>query len=195
MKKLSEFFRRLDLQDVGVAIAMLVLGILFIAFPEGALKIVCYVCGAVTILWGVVRFCLCFRYSPLRVYELVLSSVMVAAGILLLVAPNFIAELVTVLLGIILIVDSVLKIIESSELYKLNDKGWIAGAVIGVVCAVLGFIIIFNPFSTTRVLMIFVGVSMITDALCSLAVCIYAALHKNGDGQDGDNGGGNVIDI
>lgn len=78
MKKLSEFFRRLDLQDVGVAIAMLVLGILFIAFPEGALKIVCYVCGAVTILWGVVRFCLCFRHSPLRVYELVLSSVMVA---------------------------------------------------------------------------------------------------------------------
>ena len=206
MKKLNNFLSRLDVQGIAVALAMLIMGILFIAFPEDSLRIVCYVSGAVIILWGIVQFCLCFGHRPVRSYEVILSCVIVASGILLIVAPNFIAELITVLLGIILIVDSVLKIIESGELYKLNDKGWIFGAVIGGVCAVLGLVIIFNPFATTRVLMVFVGISMILDAVCSLAVMIYAAVHAGkeeakgrGDGKDdgkGDGkGGGNVIDI
>ena len=52
-------------------------------------------------------------------------------------------------------------------------------------------IIIFNPFATTRVLMIFVGISLLLDSVCSLtAACIYAAMRAGKDEAEGE-----VIDI
>ena len=73
MKKLNNFLSRLDVQGIAVALAMLIMGILFIAFPEDSLRIVCYVSGAVIILWGILQFCLCFGHRPVRSYEVILS--------------------------------------------------------------------------------------------------------------------------
>lgn len=199
MKKLKKFLSCIDGQAAAVAAVMLVIGVLFIAFPEGSLKIVCYITGSVTLLWGAARFILCFkRGTDRKIYDIVLSVVIIAAGILLLLAPDFIAGIVTVLFGAILIVDSLLKIQDSYDLYKFKSKGWWLGAVIGGACAVLGIIIVFNPFATTRILMIFAGISLIFDAACSFAAVIYLGCkeyreEERGDAERGD--GGNVTDI
>ena len=56
MKKLKKFLSCIDGQAAAVAAVMLVIGVLFIAFPEGSLKIVCYITGSVTLLWGAARW-------------------------------------------------------------------------------------------------------------------------------------------
>ncbi|HIR99260.1 MAG TPA: DUF308 domain-containing protein [Candidatus Coproplasma avistercoris] len=191
--KLKKFFRNFDLREGAASLMFLVLGILFIVFPEGMLKTLCYVAGALTLVWGIVRMILYFREEGgVHVYDVVILAAVMVAGILLIVAPAFVSEFITVLLGVLLILDSISKIIESRELYKLNKGAeWLTAAIIGVVCAVLGMIIIFNPFATTRVLMIFVGISLLLDSVCSLtAACIYAAMRAGKDEAEGE-----VIDI
>lgn len=187
MKKLKNFFSNLDIAGAAIAAVMLVIGILFIIFPQGLLKIVCYVSGAIVVIGGLTRFILGFKAeTEVHAYDIITDIFIVAAGVLLIISPDFIAELVTVLLGLLLLVDSVLKLIDSRQAYKSGGE-WIPGVVIGAVCAVLGIVIIFNPFATTRLLMVFVGISMVLDAVCSLAVYIYFAVRDGKEQPPRDN--------
>ena len=63
MKKLKNFFSNLDIAGAAIAAVMLVIGILFIIFPQGLLKIVCYVSGAIVVIGGLTRFILCLLYT------------------------------------------------------------------------------------------------------------------------------------
>lgn len=177
---------------------MLVMGILFIVFPESSLKFACYAAGAVALLWGAVRFALCFKKGERKKgYDIILNLVIVAAGVLLLLAPDFIAGIITVLLGVLLIADSLLKLSEGYSLYKLGWKGWVAMSVTGAVCAVLGLIAVFNPFASMRILMSFVGISMLVDSALSIILLIYTAAKSIRAEEEEKNGGrdDNVIDI
>ena len=135
--KLKKFFRNFDLREGAASLMFLVLGILFIVFPEGMLKTLCYVAGALTLVWGIVRMILYFREEGgVHVYDVVILAAVMVSGILLIVAPAFVSEFITVMLGVLLILDSISKIIESRELYKLNKGAeWLTAAIIGVVCA------------------------------------------------------------
>ncbi len=191
--KIKKFFSNLDLREVANAVLLLVLGVLFAAFPAGMLQTLCYVAGAFALLWGVLRLILCLRAEGgAHVYDVVICAAVMVAGVMLLIAPAFVSEFIAVLLGVLLILDSVFKITESRELYKLNRGAaeWLAAAITGGVCAVLGIIIIFNPFGTTRVLMIFVGVSLLLDAACSMAACVCSAVRACRAKDEGE-----VIDV
>lgn len=192
MKKFKKFLSNLDIQAAAVALVMLVMGILLVVFSERLLKVVCYVAGAATVIWGVARIVLCARAGGRAlVVDIVLSVVVIATGILLIISPAFIAELVTVFLGLLLIIDSVFKITESLALHR-SDSGamWLPGVVVGGIFAVLGVVIIFNPFATTGILMTFMGICMILDAACTVAACVYSALRSGADGGNGKNAAG-----
>ena len=190
--KVKKFFACLDVRDVIASCVLLVLGVLFVAFPSGMLRTLCYIAGGLTLVWGLVRLILCLREEGgVHVYDVVICAAVIAAGVLLIIAPAFISEFIAIFLGVLLILDSALKIMESRELYKLGSGAeWLPAAIVGALCAILGIIIIINPFATTRVLMIFVGISLLLDAACSLAGCIYSAVRDSREEKHGE-----IIDI
>lgn len=185
MKKLREILSAIDIQGAAIAVVMLVFGILFIVLPPGMLHIVCYIAGALAILWGACGIVMVIRHGDgSKAYDVVLNAVIVVAGVLLLLAPEFIADIITILLGILLIVDSIFKIHESLSLYKRKVRGWLAVAIAGAVCAALGLIVVLNPFATVRLLMIFIGVSMLVDAVLSFAILFVSAANAVKDERE-----------
>ena len=192
MKKFCKFLSAIDLQGAAIAFSMFVLGVLFTPLPESMLGIACYVAGGVTIVWGLAGIALGIKRGEGRkAYNIILNAVIIITGVLLLLAPDFISDIITILLGVLLIADSILKIQDSFSLYRLKARGWLATAIAGGVCAVLGLIAVFNPFATMRMLMIFVGISMLVDSVLSFAILAISAARdaKDGDGGEGGQGG------
>lgn len=169
MEKVKNFFKKIKVQSLCKAVALVVIGLMFIIFPESSVRIICYVAGAVLLVLGIIRAVLYFT-SGMRVAgnSLALAAAFVCVGLLLIIKPDLVAEVLTVIFGIVIIVDGVVKLQAAIELSKLKSSGkWVVFAV-AIVTLALGLVITFNPFSSRRALMLFAGISLIVDALFDL---------------------------
>ncbi len=181
MDKIKKFFSTVKVQLLLIAIALIVVGTLFIIFPKNAMGIICRVSGIALIIWGVVKLVGYFS-SGLRevgTYSLVGGITLVAFGILLVIKPTFVSGVFTLLFGILLIIDSVMKIQQSVDMCKLKIKYWWVGLIIAAVTLAIGIIIFIDPFASAEALMIYIGVSLIVDGVIDLvSVIFYSAKIK-----------------
>lgn len=177
MERLKRILKGIRLQSMITAVALIVVGLLFIIFPTNAMRIICYISGSAMLVWGVVSaLTYLFGGEEKNGSSLVGGIALVAFGILLLVRPDFVAGVLTVIFGILLIVDSVLKIQRATEMSRLKIKGWWLALAVAVVTLVLGFLVVFDPFGASRTLMIFAGVSLLFDGVCDVVTLIYYSI-------------------
>jgi uncharacterized membrane protein HdeD (DUF308 family) len=50
----------------------------------------------------------------------------------------------------------------------MKDKGWWVSLIVSLVAIALGIVVLCNPFTSRAALMIFIGISLIVDAVCDL---------------------------
>lgn len=82
-------------------------------------------------------------------------------------------ELLTVLYGIVTLIGGINKIQWAVDMFRTSKKYWfieVTGAVLTIICAVL---ILSNPFTSTAVLWIFIGVTMIIEAVVDVFAFIF----------------------
>ena len=82
-----------------------------------------------------------------------------------MVKPEIIAVFLGTALAVIIIVDGILKLQYAVDFYHLQaDKWWIEliGAVIMII---VGVVALFNPFSTTEALTIFIGIALMIEGI------------------------------
>jgi uncharacterized membrane protein HdeD (DUF308 family) len=116
--------------------------------------------------------------------SIVTGITLIAVGVILCVYPDFIASILTIALGVILIVDGAIKLQHCINIAQMKDKYWWVSLIVSLLAIVLGIVVLCNPFSSRAALMIFIGVSLIVDAICDLvsAYRLGAAerkMHKN----------------
>ena len=184
----AAFFSKFNFRGAIVPFVFLVVGILFIVFPEDSMNVICYVLGALMLAAGVARLVLAFTLvAGNRFADVVFACVIIAVGVLLIAAQSTVTDFVTVVLGILLIIDAVLKVEENMVIRKSNPARWWTGIAVAVICFALGVAVVALSFAEdgSRALMIVVGMAMLFDSLCSIAVLIYSALKETEkDGRD-----------
>src|SRR5699024_7686420 len=67
-------------------------------------------------------------------------------GIIIIIYPYSIINLVTICLGVYLLINGLLKIKVAINLKNITNK-WIGTLVMGIVTIILGILLIFNPFA------------------------------------------------
>lgn len=177
----AAFIEKFNFRGAIVPLIFLVVGLLFIVYPESSMSFICYVLGALMLAAGLARLVLSFNLpSSSRFAEVIFACVIIAVGVLLIVAQSAVADFVTVVLGIILIIDAVLKIEENIVLRKLNPARWWVGLAVAVCCLIFGVVVVVLSFadSASKLLMIVAGISMLFDALCSFAILVYSAVKE-----------------
>ena len=166
----------------------LVVGILFIVFPEDSMNVICYVLGALMLAAGVARLVLAFTLpAGNRFADVIFACVIIAVGVLLIAAQSTVTDFVTVVLGIVLIIDAVLKVEENMVLRKVNPARWWAGIAVAVICFALGVAVVALSFDedASNALMIVAGIAMLFDSLCSFAILVCSALkEREKEGRD-----------
>lgn len=81
--------------------------------------------------------------SSLNLVSGILYSVL---GVIIIIYPYSIINLVTICLGVYLVINGLLKLKISFVLKRITDK-WIGTLIMGIITVILGVVLIFNPFA------------------------------------------------
>ena len=172
-----------------------IVGIILIANSVQATVVICRVIGIILLMSGLffTGASLLNMNSPVQKFNLVPSLIQLLLGLFITVRPDRIVGFITIVIGVVVLVQSFGILEHGLETKFLGYKLWWITALFAVVMAVLGIVIIVNPFGAVSVAMKFTGfvliVQGITDAVTRYrADKIIEKLKKqaNGDYIDAD---------
>lgn len=170
------------------AVAFIMIGILFLADPDTSGRIVCYILGSILCVIGAVHVFDYFR-SPVQLPDynlgLVNGVIFVGIGVFILAKPVVVISILPTVLGIAILVDSLIKLQNAVDMLRIHESGWMYTLVVAVIAAVLGAVMLANPFKTSEALFRFVGIVFIGNGVIDISALLVLRNRIKAAAQNG----------
>ncbi len=168
-----------------LSVVTMALGLVMICWPNISAVAICYLMGAVCIVVGIYEIIRYFDLGLIGVlfrYDLFLGIMSVLAGILLVLHPDGGVVILPVVLGFYIILASVFSIQISTEARHFGFSGWWGALLLGIAGAILGVLMILDPFRGAAALMVFTGISLLVTGVESIyaIICISKVFRSSG---------------
>lgn len=152
-------------------ICELAVGVLLLIDPIAFTSAIVRILGIVLCVFGVLNIMSYFRLAP-EMGSMSMSFtkglVQVIAGVFCIFRPEWLANafpLLAVAYGLVILVVGLVKLQWSVDTLRLSGSYWFIPGIGGLTSVIFAVVIILNPFTTTAVLWIFAGVSLIIEAV------------------------------
>lgn len=154
--------RRSDLNRDIIGYLMLVaLGCLLIFRPDFGSAAVATVLGwSAVIIGGIVIFVCLLSWPVLGIPQLLVGIAAVGFGAYILLNPLMLASIFGIAVGIYMTFQGMLSTFEGLKLRKLGCR-FLPSLIIGLIMFALGFVLIFAPMTSSRLVMMLIGISMV----------------------------------
>ncbi len=154
---------------------MFLSGLLLIVFPQTSVNIICYIVGIALCLLGVMSIVGYFRETADIFGSLGLAQgiALFAAGLIVVIKPSVLSGMITLVFGILIVLDGILKLQYAFDLFRIRAQLWWGVLAASAVMIIVGVIVVLNPFATASVLVVFTGVFLILDSLSDVATVLY----------------------
>lgn len=170
MEEAKKFFKKVKWDSIITSILTILVGILCVAMPEGSAKVICIIFGISLLIIGATLLVRYFVFDPLFGGSLLIVAMsMIISGIFCLVNLAAVQSILTVLIGLFILVNSISSLADSVYCARARISGWWALLTLSILTAALGVAVMFSNFSTV---MIFAGVSLIVDGVTYLITTI-----------------------
>lgn len=191
LKKAREKNQKVSWLYAAVSLLLIALGAYIIIRPEVGIAAICGVVGALALIFGIIKIAVYFSTEVRGIglgYDLSVGALCAIAGIILMLKPKGVVDLIQVLVGVYLLIDSVLKLQTAVDAKRLGIDGWWITLIFTVICLGLGVTMLLKLGAD--LLMILIGVSLIADGLQNLCIVIFSIIadkrlakkDKDGDG-------------
>ena len=177
MKSLKE-----NLNGVALCLFELVVGVLLLISPVRFTAGIITVAGVVLMILGLMDVVRYFRTSP---DEAVLGQLL-SKGILSLLLGIFCVwktewfiatfPVLTILYGILILVAGISKIQLTVDMLRRKNGKWFWAAISAAVSIVCAIVILQSPFTSTAVLWMFTGISLIVEAVLDIVALIVGKI-------------------
>lgn len=154
-----------------ISVLLCVLGIVLIAVPDVSLRVLTKACGAVIILFGVIKivgYCARDRYRLAFQFDLASGIMLMAVGVILIIRTGVMIHFISAIMGICVLTDALLKIQTSIDSRAFGIRGWWMILAAALLTGIIGFLLIFRPTESTQIIMILLGISLITEGVLNL---------------------------
>lgn len=172
-----------------VSVLMVLAGIAVIIYPDMGLNAICYVVGALAILFGAAKIIGYYSKDLFRLafqFDLALGILTGLLGVLILIHPEGVAKAVPVIIGVFTLADGAMKFQTARDARKFGFKRWWIISLLAAITCFCGLFLIINPFQGAQALMILLGVSLISDGVQNLCTVLYTVkTFKKKDKSDG----------
>ena len=165
---MENFWKRLTQSYLLLAILYVVLGLILFLWPAVSSTIICYVFGALVLVYGLTRLVGYLSQRSQGVggfYQLNLVVGVVASGIglFMLVSPTVVLSILPVVLGVTILLQSITKVQQALELKGTGDPQWWASLALALLVMVLGLLLLFRPFRAATTLVRFIGFCLLLE--------------------------------
>ncbi len=160
---MKEFFKKLKWDSIIVSLLTIAIGVLCIVMPSEAGDVLLIVFGAMLIAIGATLFIRFFTTERLFASHIMIMAVVsIVLGVICLVQRSALQSILTILLGLYIVVDSLSSIGDSIYLCKAKVSGWFILFLLSLLSCGLGVVVMFSTFDTV---MIFAGVSLLIEGV------------------------------
>lgn len=152
-----------------MTIIQLVIGIGIIIWPVAALKIICYVAGCISIVYGVYRLLVFFKNRlPVTSPDFIMALVFIGIGLFVIFANVFVISIIPIIFGIIFFVSGLMKFRDSYIIGRVMGRTPVIEIIFAIIAVIFGFLMIFNPWGTAALFMIITGCLFVADAVFNI---------------------------
>lgn len=180
----GDFFKTLLRSKLVVAIASIVLGILFIVYQSAALGVIVEICGIILIISGVAFIVSYFASGINRTWALLLFAILcILIGIVFVIDPVFIEAIFPIIMGASLVAGGIVNIWQSIMVMRASFSTGILVLALSVIDIVLGVMIASNPGFVVDILVLFMGCSFLAYGIIDLIAFIagYRRMRQFGE--------------
>ncbi len=174
-----EFIKR-NSNSILICLLELVVGILLLVNPLGFTTTIIMALGIALLIMGVISVVNYFRTDALEASMeggLMKGLACLLAGAFLVFRPSWLINVfpvLTVLYGVIILVSGLYKVQRFADSLRLKTGRWLFHAINAAVSIICAVIIIANPFSSTVVVWMFIGISLIVEAVLDVVGLIFS---------------------
>ena len=173
-----------NLGSVAMSLAEIIIGILLLVNPVGFTSGIIVTFGVVMMITGIGTTIKYFRTEP---EDAAVGQVLVK-GLLELLGGAFCAfnshwfiatfPVLTLVYGVVILVTGITKLQWTVDIVRMKRSKWLWMAISAAISIVCGITVITNPFSTTAVLWMFIGIALIVDAVFDMIGGIFGNRKK-----------------
>ncbi len=159
-----------------LSVIYLALGLVLLMWPEAVKNAICYVIGGIVALAGIVQI---VRFLAVRErlffapITLIFGIVCLALGLFLIVRSDIVWTVLPIVFGLFVIFDSILRIQNALELKRSAAASWWMFLLLALLSIALGVVMIYDPFGSTDLLIMAIGVILLVEAALNLCSSLY----------------------
>lgn len=168
MSEIKKFFTKLKWEKLVTAIVAIVLGIVFVADPNGSGDAVCKVAGVAMIVLAAAMLIRYFSSTQLFPENLIFSAVLLLLGIFFIAKSGVVMTVLGLFFGIFLVIDGASKIRDGIDAAKAKIQGWWIWFLLALLTIVLGVLVMFGESVMTLL-----GVSLIVDGVSDIVTTLW----------------------
>ncbi len=147
---IDNMYKRMIAYSLVTAILTIVVGVVLLLVPELSGKVLGVVIGIIFEVAGLNSIYKYFNREGAKLYNLnlIFGVIYAVLGLFIMIVPYSVVEFITVCLGIYMIVNGASKVNYGLWLKRGDEDSWLVTLVTGILVAVIGVLVIFNPFAS-----------------------------------------------
>lgn len=167
-----------DWYSLLASLIMIIIGVTILLWPEKTGVILVYVLGGLIAVAGIVRAVLYFtrseRTSPFSFGGLTVGLTLLAIGVVLLLRPEILENILAIVLGCLLIFSGFGNLQTSIELARLKIARWWLPMIFAFIAIVCGIIAVAGVINVAKTLMVFLGIALCVEGiLVIVSLCLF----------------------
>ncbi|MGN0516050.1 HdeD family acid-resistance protein [Eubacterium sp.] len=173
---IMKYLKRIKTAYILTCIAFIIVGLILLIYPELSMITICYIIGIMSIVFGIIKIFAYFsddKYNIAFQFDLALGLFNVIVGIIILVHPSWIVRILPLILGVLIIVNSLFSIQASLDAKRFGMKKWFVLLIFSILSIAMGIVLVFYPFNSAVVLTMLYGAGCILTGTEKLIAAIY----------------------
>jgi len=153
-----------------VTIAIILFGLALLIWPGQTTGLILNFIGGLLMLIGafrIVRYFIRSRKGAAYNYNMDLSigGILALIGLLIYIFKGFLLSLVPTIIGVILLASGLIKLQSALDLRRIGRLRWQIQLITASISAVMGLIILFNPFGTALLMTRAIGAAILIEGI------------------------------
>lgn len=147
---IENMYKRMIIYSLLTALLTIIMGIVLLLLPNATNKVVGIIVGIIFLIEGINSVYKYFHREGAKLYNLnlIFGVLYALLGVVIILYPFTVVEFVTVCLGIYMIINGASKVNYALWLKRGNEESWLITLATGILIAIVGILVTFNPFAS-----------------------------------------------
>lgn len=147
---IENMYKRMIIYSLLTSLFTIIMGIVLLLLPNATNKVVGIIVGIIFLIEGINSVYKYFHREGAKLYNLnlIFGVLYALLGVVIILYPFTVVEFVTVCLGIYMIINGASKVNYALWLKRGNEESWLITLATGILIAIVGILVIFNPFAS-----------------------------------------------